>query len=190
MMQQVVQEAASIGWAEEKDYAGIVTLAGLNVGDDLSPEERLRGGFLSVRFTREQIAGMAQSLGIVVAKQDEAVVGFISNSRLDFAGQPPIIRSMHAEFPHLHWQGRPLSEVNLFLYGPVCIDVSQRGKGLLRKMLEAVKAGTQGRFEAGVAFVAEANPRSLAAHVEGLGMSNVGRFEHQHNGYRVLVFGV
>jgi hypothetical protein len=45
-----------------------------------------------------------------------------------------------------------------------------------------------GQFEIGVAFVARTNPHSLQAHVQGLGMSEVGDFEVKGNVYAALAF--
>src|SRR6266545_2342785 len=83
-----------------------------------------------------------------------------------------------------------LSSFGSYIYGPVCIDRNYRGRGLLRGLFEAQKKELAGQFEIGVAFVSRSNPHSLTAHVDGLGMAEVGDFECRGNIYATLVFRV
>ena len=89
----------------------------------------------------------------------------------------------------MSFQGRALSDQKTFVYGPVCVDRAYRGRGVLRGMFRTLLGEIAARFDAGVAFVAEDNQRSLAAHVAGLGMHDVGEFEFKGKRYRILAFG-
>ncbi len=62
------------------------------------------------------------------------------------------------------------------------------GADVLRGLFRALLREISTRFDAGVAFVAEDNQRSLAAHVAGLGMHDVGEFEFKGKRYRILAF--
>ncbi len=171
------------------DYSGIFELAAACYEQNLSPAER-RQGFLSAQFTSRQIADMAEDLGIIVASEEERVVGFACASRFDGEGQPPIVKTMIAEFERIHFRGRPLQEYRLFLYGPACLDPAYRGRGLLRRLYREINRGVAGKYDVGSAFVSEDNPHSLKAHVDGLGMSDVGRFAHDGRDYHILAFAV
>src|SRR5262245_9218496 len=70
----------------------------------------------------------------------------------------------------------------------VCIDRAYRRRGALRGLYEAQKQDLAGRFDVGVAFVSRSNPHSLAAHIAGLGMTEVGDFELLGNVYVILPF--
>ena len=48
----------------------------------------------------------------------------------------------------------------------------------------------QAQVDIGVAFVARDNAHSLSAHVQGLGMLDVGAFEFDARAYRILAFDV
>ena len=56
-------------------------------------------------------------------------------------------------------------------YGPVCLDAAWRGKGVLKRLYAAVKAHTSHDYDVGALFIDDDNPHSLAAHVQGLGMT-------------------
>jgi hypothetical protein len=60
----------------------------------------------------------------------------------------------------------------------------QRADGFL------LKDELRGRFDAAVAFIAKSNARSLAAHVDGLGMTLAGDFTHAGKNYWIIAFGV
>lgn len=76
----------------------------------------------------------------------------------------------------------------VFIYGPVCIDRAYRGRGLLRGLYETLRREVAGRYDIGVAFVADDNPRSLRVHVDGLGMGDVGEFVFWGKQYHILAF--
>ncbi len=168
------------------DYAGIQRLAAKYHKASLSPEDQ-RGGFLSAQFSLQQIADMGDALGIIVAVDCEAVVAFACASRCDFPGQPPIVRHMLAQLAQFRFRGHPMDATETFVYGPVCIEAAFRGRGLLRAMYECMKRHAAA-YRTGIAFVADDNPASLGAHVEGLGMQPVGRFEFMGNGYQAIAF--
>ena len=171
------------------DYAGISELALANHRSNLSSVE-LQNGFLSAKFTMEEIADMAHDLGIIVARSSDRIVGFVCASRREWYGQPPMAKRMWTVFAHTVFHGRPLNEQDVFIYGPVCIDVHYRGQGLLQALYGVLNRELCARYEAGMCFVAEENQRSLRAHTNGLGMTDVGHFIHNESRYHALAFHV
>lgn len=171
------------------DYHGICELVDANYKLNLSSVE-LQNGFLSARFTSEEIDEMAQDLGIIVARSSDRIVGFVCASRREWHGQPPMAKRMWTVFAHTLFHGRPLNEQDVFIYGPVCIDVQYRGQGLLQALYGALNCELCAQYEAGMCFVAEENQRSLRAHTNGLGMTDVGHFIHNESRYHALAFRV
>jgi hypothetical protein len=141
-------------------------------------------------FSLRQVSNMARDLGIIVAKDNNWVVGFVCASRCDWNYQPAIVKSMLAEFDRILFQGRPLNEYSVFIYGPVCIDLAYRGRGLLRKLYRGIKRELAGKYSVVSAFIADGNSRSLQAHRDGLGMSEVARFTHDECSHHILAFPV
>ena len=175
--------------AAQDDLSAILGLLEANLADNLSVEER-KSGFLSAKFTRAQVAEMANDLGIIVADDGRGIVGFVCASPLEFNRQFPLLAAMLQHFDRLHYGGKPLSACPAFMYGPVCVDRSQRGKGLLRGLYERLLIEVTGKYDVGVAFVARGNPHSLRAHVDGLGMADVGEFEFGGRAYAIVAFAV
>ena len=175
--------------ARPSDYAGICELAEANYVQNLSPSNR-RQGFLSAQFTVQQIDNLATDLGIMVACDNGRVVGFACASRCDLADLSLVARIMVTTFARIYFKGQPLSAQKVFIYGPACIDVAYRGRGLLRAMCRNLLREMAGRYDVGVSFVAEENKHSLHAHAEWLGMHVVGGFTHEEHRYHILAFPV
>jgi hypothetical protein len=173
--------------ATPADYDAILRLQSANFIANLSPEER-KGGFLSAEFTLEQTARIAEDLGTTVAVVGAQVAGFLCAFRNDFDTGSPVIATMLESYDRLSFDGRPLTQFESYVYGPVCIDRGYRSRGLLRGLYEAQKRSLAGQFELGVAFVSRDNPHSLNAHVAGLEMTEAGEFELNQKVYAVLVF--
>jgi len=172
----------------DQDHAGILALQEANLFDNLSAEAR-RDGFLSARFSREQLVQIDRDVGVLVARDAERVVGYMCASGVELNRQFPLLLAMIGRYDEVNFQGAALADQKTFVYGPVCVDRAYRGRGVLRGLFQALLRDIAGRFDAGVAFVAEDNRRSLAAHVAGLGMHDVGRFEFNGRLYRILAFG-
>lgn len=175
--------------ARSEDFAAILRLQAANFVGYLSIEDR-EGGFLSAEFTLKQIAEMASDLGILIAGDQDSILGYLCAFRRDFNHRSPVLAKMLEQFGRIEYGGKPLNSYKSFIYGPVCIGRAHRGRGLLRGLYEALKREAARQFEVGVAFVARNNPHSLRAHVEGLGMAEVGEFEVNGINYAILAFRV
>jgi len=169
------------------DYEGILELQAANYVANLSEEDR-REGFLSAEFSREQVAAMADDLGIMIAIESGVIAGYLCAFRNEFDHSSPVLAEMLHSYERVQFEGNPLSSYNSYIYGPVCIGKNYRRRGLLRGLFEAQRRDLAGKFDVGVAFVARNNSHSLQAHVGGLGMDDVGDFEVKGNSYVILAF--
>jgi ribosomal protein S18 acetylase RimI-like enzyme len=175
--------------AAPDDYEAIVRLNAANFRGNLDEEER-KDGFLSALFSAEQIAAMAQGLGITVVSVEGKIAGFLCAFCNDFEHGSAVVAEMIASYERMRFEGKTLSAYLSYVYGPVCLDRSFRRKGLLRGLYEAQRRDLAGQFEIGVALVSRDNPHSLEAHVAGLGMTEVGEFHVDRNVYATLAFGL
>jgi predicted GNAT superfamily acetyltransferase len=173
--------------AKPEDYSAILKLQAANYVANLSDHQR-REGFLSAEFTREQVTKMAEDLGIMIALESGVLAGYLCAFRNDFKHESPVLAKMFESYDVVRFEGNALASYKSYVYGPVCIDRDYRGRGLLRRLVEAQKRDLAGRFELGVGFVSRSNPHSLDAHLFGLGMTGVGEFEVKGNRYVIFAF--
>jgi hypothetical protein len=169
------------------DFEGIFRLQHHNLVTTIKGKD-LSQGFLSIEFTREQLHKINSELGIFVAVQDEAVVGYLMAESVEFAVGSPLISHMLKRLKDVVFDNIPLSSSFLFVYGPVCIDRQSRGQGILEGLFGIMKEALGADYDIGIAFVSQRNPRSLQAHTAKLGMRVIDEFEFGGGRYHTLAF--
>ena len=176
--------------ARPEDYLSIIRLQAADYIDNLTEEQR-KQGFLSAKFTLDQIAAIGADLGIAVVTHDgQEVAGCLCAFRREFDHDSPVVGKMLESYDQARFEGKPLSVFNSYIYGPVCIAREYRGRGLLHGLYDFQKKDLAGQFEIGVALVSHDNPHSMMAHIAGLGMTEVGDFEANGKKFAMLAFRI
>jgi hypothetical protein len=110
---------------------------------------------------------------IVVAMRGPKLVGALLTAERAQASAPPVVAMLKA------WPGG----ADAYVYGPVCVEETARGLGVLEAMYADAVARLPGR-EA-VLFISASNIRSLKAHAR-LGMVQVANFTLDEQAFVVL----
>jgi hypothetical protein len=173
--------------ARAEDYAKIVNLQQENTPDRLSEAEK-RQGFVVSSMDERQLDAVNQALGILVAVDGEQLAGFVCMVPSETTPRHPVVEAMLASFGQQQFDGKPLQQQRVFVYGPVCIGKQWRGQGILQNLFAAVKAHARVSYDLGAAFIDDRNPHSLAAHVQGLKMTALAPFSCQQQHYQLVVF--
>ena len=135
-----------------------------------------RGGTLSASLPRERIIAMVADLPAIVARRDGRVVGYLLSCSPATNADVPVIRAMLDAYP-----GAP----DAYVYGPICVDEGERGKGLASAMFGELRRRLPGRE--GVLFIRRDNAASLSAHAR-MGMREVAGFTHGGAAFAVLAY--
>jgi len=155
--------------AMHDDIAGMLDLQEHNLLE--------QGGLLSVRLPAAVFEAALDDLPLVVARRNGKIVGYLlARSRAAWA-QIPIVQAMFRAYPGL--------SDDAYVYGPICIAVSERGHGLAAALFANLRERLPGRDC--VAFVRRDNTASLRAHVK-MGMKDVASFVHDGVAHAVLAF--
>jgi L-amino acid N-acyltransferase YncA len=157
-----------IGLASQADLAGILDLQRENLPD--------RGGALSVEFSRDWFAAAIAAMPVIVARRQGNVVGFLVSSPFAAHAHVPIVQAMLRAYP---------VSGDAYLYGPICVAHSERGRGLAGRLFAALRTELPGRE--GVLFIRRDNPASLQAHAR-MGMRQVAEFNHDDAVHIVLTY--
>jgi len=162
------QSEPVVSLATLKDVDEIVRLIEANSAD--------HGGHISPEFGRATIEGLLERSAIILTVRIGArLAGVLFSTDKEFQFTPSVSAMLRA------WPGRS----SAYVYGPVCIDERDRGKGLLAKLFDELKKRLPGR-EA-VLFIERKNETSLRAHLR-LGMRVVAEFSHRGKDFLVLHF--
>ena len=173
----------------DSDLKGILRIQSENLLSSLNAAEREQG-FLSGTFTAEQLQVINDDVAVIVAVSDREVLGYLCSSTCALNMQFPLLAHMISRFSQISYKDRLLSEHRTFIAGPVCIDKPYRGRGVFENLYRRLIEEVDGKYDVGVAFVSEENPRSLSAHVEKVGMEEADRFEFKGKRYISLVLDV
>jgi hypothetical protein len=153
-------------------------------------EEDKSDGFVTTQFTKEQMEDLVKKEnGLFIAKKNGNVVAYVMAASWDYWSIWPMFAFMIKELPNLEYHGQILSIENSYQYGPICIDKSVRGSGILEKIFEFAKKKMSGRFPILVTFVNKKNERSYQAHTRKLGLDVIQDFDFNGNSYYELVCG-
>lgn len=172
--------------ATPADFEGILHLQHHNLVTNLQGED-LSQGFLSMEFTREQLHKVNSELGIFVALHGKEVIGYLMAESIEFAMGSPLLAYLLKRLKKIPSADAPMA---MFVYGPVCVDKSHRGTGVLDGMFNLMLKTLKGQYDVGIAFVSSQNARSFKAHKEKLGMQVVDEFEFNGQQFWTLMFRV
>jgi len=179
-----IENTLEIRRAVAVDFESLVLLQNTNLASNLPSVER-QSGFLSVGFSAEQFAAMNDNLAVVVAVRQEQVKAFLCASTVEFNQAVALPAAMIARFPRAEYQGQPLSRLPVCIVGPVCIDQSLRGQGVLTRLYDCFFAVAPHEFNVSVVFVSVDNLASIKAH-EKLEFETVDEFEFNSARYLIM----
>jgi predicted N-acetyltransferase YhbS len=145
-----------ISLGQSDDIPGILVLQEANLAG--------RGGGVSVRQTADWFRQAILEKSLVVGRRERNVIGYVLGTSLAAKAHVKIIQAMLRNFP---------PAPNCYLYGPVCVAETERGKGLAGALFQVLQTHMAGRPS--MAFIRADNIVSLRAH-QKMGMSELGTF--------------
>lgn len=175
-----------IRYAVSNDLDGLLDLLKANHVDSI-PEKEKKNGFVTTNITKEQLHNLMKTeKGIVVAEDDDKIVGFALAGSWNFWKPWPLFTHMIEHLEEFKLNGETLTAKNSYQYGPVCIDKRYRGTGIFEKLFALSLESMANRFPYMVTFINQINPRSYAAHTKKAKMTESGTFDWNNNHYWLM----
>jgi L-amino acid N-acyltransferase YncA len=177
----------SITRMSDSDISQIMNIQSENQSNNLTLSQQ-KNGYLSIAFSEDEFKDFNENLCVVVAKEQHEVIGYCCVSSASFNAQFPILDQIVAGIPSYaipETQDIPTEEKSC-IYGPVCIALSHRGKGVLQKLSAfGLEIAKERGYAYCFSFIAADNKRSLQAHMK-LSFHKVGNVNHNNNEYIVI----
>ena len=152
-------------------------------------EDDKKDGFVTTGFSKEELTEIInQEQGIFIALKEGIVLGYVMSASWQFWSKWPMFAYMIQDLPKLEYLGQALNIDNSYQYGPVCIDKSVRGSGLLEQLFDFALDSMSKRYPILVTFVNKINTRSFEAHKRKLGLDVIQEFEFNGNQYHEMVY--
>ncbi len=174
--------------ADLSDINGVLALHQRYHVNSIQAEDKV-DGFVTTAFSREQLTRLIeQEKGLFIGIKDDQVATYVMAASWHFWSAWPMFAHMMQDLPNLQYQGYKLSIDNSYQYGPICIDKSLRGSGVLEGIFEFARQQMAERYPILVTFINKINPRSYHAHTRKLGLEVIQEFEYNNNNYYELVY--
>ena len=152
-------------------------------------EEDKKDGFVTTPFTKEQLTELiTQEKGLFIAVENDKVLAYVMSASWQFWSRWPMFEFMIKDLKNLEYLDQILDIDNSYQYGPVCIDKSVRGSGLLESIFDFSREHMAKKYPILVTFINKINPRSYEAHTRKLGLKVIQEFEFNNNHYYELVY--
>ena len=152
-------------------------------------EEDKKDGFITTPFTKEELTKLInEEQGLFIVRIEDKVIAYVMCASWKFWSVWPMFAHMIKDLPNLQYLGQTLSVDNSYQYGPICVDKSVRGSGVLEELFDFARDQMSKRFPILVTFVNKINPRSYEAHIRKLKLEVIQEFEYNNNQYYELVY--
>ena len=175
--------------ATDADFPAILDLQRQNLRWNLSEADQQQG-FLSVEYGERDLAAINADLGIYVAVEGAQLHAYAVAQTADAAQSVPLLAQMMSRFPDVKFVTEPVADLSYFIYGPVCITRTQRGRGILGGLLRAMSKQLASRFDLGIAFIAQSNLHSYQAHVRKNNLAVIDEFEFNEQRFWTVAFSL
>ena len=170
------------------DIVGVLALQEKYLYKNLTVSER-KNGFVTTPFTTDQIAQIIQQNGLFIAENEhQSIIAYVFAGSWEYFGQWEIFKFMVSRFPTLSFKQTKITTANSFQYGPVCIDETYRGTGLLSSIFEEMRIEFQKNYPFAVTFINRINLVSTKAHTKKLGWEIIDEFNFNDYQYIGLAF--
>ena len=169
------------------DLQGILDLQQVNLPANISPEEALEQGFVTVVHNMNLLSKMNRPFPHTIAKEGDQVVGYTLVMLRDFADQVPVLVPMFEKINQLNFQGHNLKNSKYMVMGQVCVAKSHRGQGLFYKLYSALAERMRPHFDYIITDISIRNIRSLRAHAN-FGFQALQDFEADGEEWRIVIY--
>ena len=152
-------------------------------------EEDKKDGFITTAFTKEELTKLInEEQGLFIVRINNKIVAYVMCASWQFWSVWPMFVHMMKDLPKLQYLGQTLTVDNSYQYGPVCVDKSVRGSGVLEALFDFAREQMAKKYPILVTFINKINPRSYEAHIRKLKLEVIQEFEFNNNQYHELVY--
>jgi GNAT superfamily N-acetyltransferase len=137
----------------------IRTLQLQNSSENISSEEKLQEGFVTVQHSVALLEQMNSACAHIIAKDHDIVVGFALVMLSSFRNEIEVLIPMFERIDELVPKDK-----TYVVMGQICVDKNYRKQGIFRNLYEFYKEELQDKYEYLVTEIATTNLRSMQAH--------------------------
>lgn len=145
------------------DLEDILHLQAKNLPQNLTKEQQLRAGFVTVNHSLDLLQQMNREVRSVIGRCEGSLVGYCLAMPESFRHDIPVLVPMFEEIDRLHYKGQALKG-NYLVVGQVCVDESFRGQRVFDTLYSFLLDTHQAAYPFLITEISERNQRSIKAH--------------------------
>jgi predicted GNAT family N-acyltransferase len=153
-----------------------------NSSQNITSEEKLLEGFVTVQHTVALLEQMNNACPHIIAKNGKKVVGFalvmLSNFRNEIEVLIPMFERIDTLLP---------PDKSYVIMGQVCVDKNYRKQGIFRGLYDFYRTQLQHEFDFLITEVAAINQRSMNAH-ESVGFKKIDTYEEDGVNWNIMLW--
>jgi hypothetical protein len=146
----------------EKELTQIIALQQENLFQNISLQEQLEQGFLTVNHSFDLLEKMHNSYPHIIAIDNAKVVGYALCMLPEFKNETPVLIPMFDQIDTVI--NRIENNINYVVMGQICIDKNYRQKGIFKGLYHFMKQNVSEKYNAIITEVDVKNTRSSNAH--------------------------
>lgn len=114
---------------------------------DSTNENDKKDGVVTTPFTKQELTGLiTNERGLFIAINKGKVVAYVMAASWEFWSVWPIFQYMIKNLKNKEYLDQTLSTKNPYQYGPVCIDKSVRGTGVLELIFDFAREKMSNKY--------------------------------------------
>lgn len=143
---------------------GIKALQTANLKRNLTAEDIRSQGFVSAEYTLDFLERMHVAAPSIIALEGDRVVGYALVADARICADHELLADMASVIDRTAYRGRLLKGTRYVVMGQLCIALSHRRTGLVRRLYEYYRQALAGHQDYLITDIARDNPGSLIAH--------------------------
>ena len=167
------------------DIPSVLLLQDKYLFANLNDDEK-KAGFVTTPFSYQQLVDVIAEEGLFVATHDSKIIAYCFAASWQYFSQWKIFEHMITILPNYTFDNQIISIDNSFQYGPICIDIPYRGKGIINILVDFMQVNMVKKYPIAVTFINKINIPSFKAHTEKLNWTVLSDFQFNNNDYFVL----
>jgi GNAT superfamily N-acetyltransferase len=153
-----------------------------NSSQNISSEEKLQEGFVTVQHSVALLEQMNSACAHIIAKDNDAVVGFalvmLSGFRNEIKALIPMFERIDELVP---------KDKTYVVMGQICVDKNHRKQGIFRGLYHFYREELQHQFDYLITEVAAINLRSMQAH-EAIGFKIIDTYDEDGIVWNIILW--
>ena len=160
----------------------IRTLQLQNSSQNITSEEKLQEGFVTVQHTVALLQQMNSTCAHIIAKDNDIVVGFALVMLSSFRNEIKVLIPMFERIDELIPKDK-----TFVVMGQICVDKNYRKQGIFRGLYHFYREELQHEFDYLITEVAAINLRSMQAH-EAIGFKIIDNYEEDGIVWNIMLW--